>query len=571
MSSEHLTEEVVHDVRLVSYPLRLGARASEHYEGVFRELALLAASRDIAPSSGPARLVGLVEAIGRRHALDDEHEQQRDEALARGETSIELNLSVPASVASVAPRLDALLDETDDLCRDGTLLTLQAAEDVLAFRRWYLGELAGQLGGRPAVPWPGGAARSPPDPTSARPAETPVSAVPAFPGVLPATAVRVLLVEDDEGDAFLVGELLLEAASDVSLTRAHSLAEAALLLPGDIDCILLDLGLPDVQGLQSLGKILELAPAIAVLVLTGLSDEKGGIEAVAAGAQDYLVKGSIDGALLTRAIRYAVERKRADESVRRLYASELRATENARLERGLLPQPLVANAGVKVVARYRPGRHQSLLGGDFYDVVERPDGAVFALIGDVAGHGPDEAAIGVCLRIAWRTLVLAGHDPETILSSMHAVLVSERESDEVFATVAMVRVLPAQSVARFWLAGHPVPVLVEQDRVVPGPQEAIGVALGVMDGATWTGVDRAVGRDTALTLFTDGLIEGLDGPGSRRRLGDVGLYALMEGLLRQGLVGAELADALLAEVRALNGEDLGDDVAVLVLSWAGWE
>ena len=105
--------------------------------------------------------------------------------------------------------------------------------------------------------------------------------------------------------------------------------------------------------------MLELSPNIAVLVLTGLDDEHRGTEAVAVGAQDYLVKGSIDGQLLTRAIRYAVERKRADESVRRLYASEARAAENARLERGLLPQPLVRNDWFRVgPARYRPGRHR---------------------------------------------------------------------------------------------------------------------------------------------------------------------------------------------------------------------
>ncbi|MEO7981002.1 MAG: response regulator, partial [Sporichthyaceae bacterium] len=251
------------------------------------------------------------------------------------------------------------------------------------------------------------------------------------------TSLTVLLVEDDEGDAFLVRELLLDAGSRVDLLRARSVAEATVVLPAQVDCVLLDLGLPDASGLDALTAVLELAPSIAVLVLTGLSDEHRGIEAVAAGAQDYLVKGSIDGQLLMRAVRYAVERKRADESVRRLFASEARAAENARLERGLLPQALLRTGAVSVVARYRPGRHQSLLGGDFYDVIECPDGTVFALIGDVAGHGPDEAALGVCLRIAWRTLVLSGTDPDRILPAMDAVLVSERSTEEVFATVAM--------------------------------------------------------------------------------------------------------------------------------------
>jgi serine phosphatase RsbU (regulator of sigma subunit) len=379
--------------------------------------------------------------------------------------------------------------------------------------------------------------------------------------------VRVLLVEDDEGDAFLVRELLLDAGSDVELIRARTLAEAVIALPGDVDCVLLDLGLPDADGLAALRSVLDVAPTIAVLVLTGLADEHRGTEAVAGGAQDYLVKGAIDGQLLTRAIRYAVERKRADESVRRLYASEVRAAENARLERGLLPQPLVSDHGVKVDRLYRPGRHQSLLGGDFYDVVESADGTVFALIGDVAGHGPDEAALGVCLRIAWRTLVLAGADPDTIFGSMHDVLVSERDSDEVFATVAMLRADPKQGTARFWLAGHPVPLVLDGTDVRPGPTQASGVALGIVDGAVWEGADTTVTRGTTMVLFTDGLIEGYDGQAPGQRLGEEGMQRVLTRLLQEGLAGKELADTLLAEVQERNGGDLTDDVALLLLRW----
>jgi serine phosphatase RsbU (regulator of sigma subunit) len=384
---------------------------------------------------------------------------------------------------------------------------------------------------------------------------------------LPSTAVRVLLVEDDEGDAFLVRELLLDAGSEVTLSRARTLAEARLALPGEVDCVLLDLGLPDSDGLEALRAVLEVAPSIAVLVLTGLADEHRGTEAVAAGAQDYLVKGAIDGQLLTRAIRYAVERKRADESVRRLYASEVRAAENARLERGLLPQPLVRDLGVEVHRLYRPGRHQSLLGGDFYDVVECADGAVFALIGDVAGHGPDEAAIGVCLRIAWRTLVLSGADADTIFASMHDVLVSERDSDEVFATVAMVRVDVDRTRARFWLAGHPVPLLIEDGAARRGPDEGSGLALGVLDGAVWDSAESPVSRGHTLLLYTDGMIEGFSGRAAGQRLGEDGMLDLLGRLLQDGLSGDELADELLHQVQQRNGGDLTDDVALLLLRW----
>jgi serine phosphatase RsbU (regulator of sigma subunit) len=384
------------------------------------------------------------------------------------------------------------------------------------------------------------------------------------PAVGPTT---VLLVEDDEGDAFLVREQLLDAAPEIEIERVRTVAEAGVLLPGGFDCVLLDLGLPDAQGLEALRAVLEAAPSLAVIVLTGLADEFRGMEAVASGAQDYLVKGNIDGELLRRAIRYAVERKRADESMRRLYASEARAAENARLERGLLPQPLLGDNGVTVVARYTPGRHQSVLGGDFYDVVECLDGALFLLIGDVAGHGPDEAALGVCLRIAWRTLVLAGVDPETILPSMAEVLASERGSDEVFATVTMARVVPERGRARFWFAGHPLPALIVGSAVREVPLESTGVALGIDERSTWEGVDVDMHPDTQLLLFTDGLIEGFTDTHTRSRLGDEGLRRLLDARLQSGASGHDLVEGLMHDVRTLNEGDLTDDVAILLVSW----
>src|SRR5690348_15592176 len=129
--------------------------------------------------------------------------------------------------------------------------------------------------------------------------------------------LRILLVEDDEGDAFLVRELLTEASAPFELTVATSLREARGLVAG-AECVLLDLGLPDAEGIDGLRKLLAVAGSAAVCVLTGRSDEHLGVQAVAEGAQDYLVKGQVDGVWLVRALRYAVERKRADENARRL-------------------------------------------------------------------------------------------------------------------------------------------------------------------------------------------------------------------------------------------------------------
>ena len=104
--------------------------------------------------------------------------------------------------------------------------------------------------------------------------------------------------------------------------------------------------------------------------------------------------------------------------------------------------PILHDRAIGVGTGYRPGRERTLLGGDFYDAVEMPDGSVHLVIGDVAGHGPDEAALGVCLRVAWRTLTLAGAAPEAVLPTLQRVLVHERVAEEIFATVLTVIVAP---------------------------------------------------------------------------------------------------------------------------------
>lgn len=172
---------------------------------------------------------------------------------------------------------------------------------------------------------------------------------------------RLLLVEDDDGDAFLVQELLEMAGSGFEIVRARTLAEARKLVKAQsFGCVLLDLGLPDGQGLEVVRNFLSEAASVAVICFTGLNDDRSGAAAVAAGAQDYLVKGQVDGDLLRRSIRYAIQRRRAEEQSRQLYASQLRAEENARLERGLLPYAQTRDPDLGVATRYRPRSDRSL-------------------------------------------------------------------------------------------------------------------------------------------------------------------------------------------------------------------
>jgi signal transduction histidine kinase len=137
-------------------------------------------------------------------------------------------------------------------------------------------------------------------------------------------AIRILLVEDNPGDARLIRETLRDAGSlHFDLRHADRLAAALPILAARAaDVVLLDLSLPDAHGLETVTRVLETAPEVAIVVLTGLDDETVAIRAVKAGAQDYLVKGHVEPATLARALRYALERKRLEGERARLLERE---------------------------------------------------------------------------------------------------------------------------------------------------------------------------------------------------------------------------------------------------------
>ncbi|GGX83222.1 PP2C family protein-serine/threonine phosphatase [Streptomyces hiroshimensis] len=417
----------------------------------------------------------------------------------------------------------------------------------------------------------------------------------AEPAAAPAAdaGLTLLVIEGDPAGPLSmpdITEMSGVTGKPVRIRTARNLTEAERLLTDDVHCILLDLadagvgagagagsgeaagtaggpgsgpGRPD--ELDTLRRVLQLAPHHAVLALTAEADTDRAAEAVRVGAQDYLSRDELDGPVLSRAIRYAVERKRADLAQRQLTESRLRAQENARLERGLLPTPLLAGSGLRFAARYRPGRSRALLGGDFYDMVRTPDGTVHAMIGDVSGHGPDEAALGVELRIAWRALTFAGLCGDELLATLQQVLEHERADDETFATLCAVDISADGRRAGLSLAGHPAPLLVR-----PGaaphllPQEDGGPALGLLRRARWPRRQVELGGLWSLLMYTDGLIEGRIGAGARR-LGQEGMVELIGRRLAEGLRGEELLDAAVAEVQDLNGGELTDDLAVLLL------
>ena len=380
----------------------------------------------------------------------------------------------------------------------------------------------------------------------------------------------MLLVEDDAGDALLVEDLLDTAGAGLTTVRVSSLSEVTGALSRDTVCILFDLGLPDSDGLGGLRSVLLAAGPVPVIVLTGLTDQTLGEEAVSAGAQDYLTKASVDAEGLTRAIRYAIERKLGEDAHRRLREVELVAAERDRLERGLLPRPIIANPALRWATRYRPGGQRTLLGGDFFDGIELSDGTIRFLIGDVSGHGPDEAALGVALRVAWRALVLGGCRPDDVLGHLQTVLGAERHADDVLATVCDLTVQGDLERAELRLGGHPAPLFAAGLEVREVAVTDRGPLLGAVADPIWPVSPVELGRDWALILYTDGIIEARNETG--KWLDTAGLAELACGSIAAGRDLGGLADDLIAGAETANEGPLRDDVALFVLACGSrWE
>ena len=198
--------------------------------------------------------------------------------------------------------------------------------------------------------------------------------------------IRVLHIEEDHADTRLFQEYLDESPGDYQTEVGRRLSEGVDLLSREsFDVVLMDLGLPDAQGIDAFRRVRSVVPGIPIIVLSRLRDKKLARRAVHEGAQDYLIKGEVEGQLLVRAMRYAMERKRLTRQLAE-YADELRA-KNAQLEADFnmardIQQVFLPNrypvfpkwappsqSALKFYHRYIPA---AAVGGDFFDGADAP-------------------------------------------------------------------------------------------------------------------------------------------------------------------------------------------------------
>ncbi len=152
MSDAAVSPELV-AVRVLGVPLALLERARQHQESLEREFQVIALASPAESEHVTARLLALVQDLADQFGTFSHVQTAIDEAVARGDSTIDLEYEVPAAAGQAAIRLGALLDEADAFCRDGDLLTLATPDDCVELRRWFLGEFVAQIGGADPTSW----------------------------------------------------------------------------------------------------------------------------------------------------------------------------------------------------------------------------------------------------------------------------------------------------------------------------------------------------------------------------------------------------------------------------------
>jgi serine phosphatase RsbU (regulator of sigma subunit) len=374
---------------------------------------------------------------------------------------------------------------------------------------------------------------------------------------------QLLLIEHDKNAADQLIRRLTEAWPQLRISQAAGLLEAEARLGPEVECVLLDIDLPSERGIDAVHRIRSLYPDLPIVVLTAEGDDDSSGDALSAGAQDYLSKGATDGYAMARAIRHSVQRNRAERYARELALLRFQSAESARVQRGLMPRMLIEDARVWVRSGYRPGDRRQVLGGDFFDVVQSSPTRLKLVLGDVCGHGPDEAALGVQLRIAWRTLILAGVEQVPLLETLDRLTNQERHAEHVYATVASIEI--DLNTGRAWvgLAGHPPPLVSTGGDVRLLTEHVGGPPLGIGLPPRWELHEVDLGERWSLLLYSDGIYEGkVVSRGTR-----LGIEGLLELLAADGAEALwdSVPNRLLDQIEALNDGPLEDDVALLAV------
>jgi phosphoserine phosphatase RsbU/P len=374
--------------------------------------------------------------------------------------------------------------------------------------------------------------------------------------------IRILLVEDDPDDVWVMRNLLGDRWDGPFELVQVELLSAGIerCAEGPFDVILLDLALPDSQGIETFFTIHAHASDVPIVVLSGYNDEATAIKAVQAGAQDYLVKGQVDDNMLVRSIRYAIERsrrRRAEEALRDA-SEEFRAAHE--IQQRLYPSVAPVLPGFDIAGALYPAKATA---GDYFDYIPMLDGCLGIVVGDVSSHGMGPALLMSETRACLRTLALACNDVGEILCRTNRLLTADTD-DFHFVTLALVRVDPRTREIVYASAGQRG-YLLHPDRSVT-VLDSTSLPLGVEAEAVIPAAPPiALGAGDILTFFTDGVVES-ESPGRVR----FGVGRALEAIRGESdKPAAQIVASLHAEIDGFcRHQPRRDDITVVIVKVA---
>lgn len=323
---------------------------------------------------------------------------------------------------------------------------------------------------------------------------------------------RILLVEDDPDDVWVMRSLLGDRwDGPFELVNVELLSAGIRRCAEDFfDVVLLDLALPDSQGLETFLAMHAHAGGVPIVVLSGYDDEITAMKAVQAGAEDYLVKGQVNDNLLVRSIRYAIERNRRNKAEEALATTseEFRAAQE--IQQRLYPTEAPQLDGFDVAGALHPARATA---GDYFDYIPMLDRCVGVVVGDVSGHGMGPALLMSETRACLRTLAQSYSDVGEILTRANRVLAADT-GDFHFVTLALARLDPLARSLVYASSGQRGYLLHDGERVTV--LDSTSLPLGVsQDTHVPAGQPTVLQPGEIVTFFTDGVFEA-ESPGRVR-------------------------------------------------------
>ncbi len=398
--------------------------------------------------------------------------------------------------------------------------------------------------------------------------------------------IPLLIVEDNPMYAEILQRLLPTLGTELRFqVKWVDTAEKALAeldrLPHEL--MLLDYKLPGADGLAVLAQVRSL-PAEkqpAVIMLTGMGNEAVAVEAMKAGAKDYLAKDHLDVPSLLRAITSALERKRLESQVTR-YTRELREKNEqmradlliaGEIQQALLPLHFPpfppganeADSALRFIRRYLP---TGSVGGDFFDVFPISPTRAGVFLCDVMGHGVRAALVTAIIRALVEEHHSLTGEPSRFLATINRRLLAilKQTRMPMFASGFYLIADLATAQIHFANAGHPAPLLLRRRTHVlhplAGKEFTPGPALGVFEDSTYPMYTLPVAAQDLIVLYTDGLfeVEGADG----ELYGPDRLRTAFHD--RLALPADQLFDEILADVTRFSaGRGFADDVCLLGL------